>query len=193
MGVVRVRWPIHAAHAEHVSGDWMTAFAEWQNFYVIVGSSAGALIGLQFVVLTLVAQRGERSAGFDAGTAFTSPTIVDFGVALFLSGVIAAPWRGMSPVITLWFLVGIAGIVYSTIIVRRFSRQTFYKLESYDWFFYALLPILAYATIVCSAGAAAARMRFAPFGIAGAALLLLFTGIHNAWDLITYHVFVSQR
>lgn len=30
----------------------MTARAGWQNFCIIVGSSAGALIGLQFVVLT---------------------------------------------------------------------------------------------------------------------------------------------
>lgn len=33
----------------------MTALAGWENFYVIVGSSAGALIGLQFVVVTLIA------------------------------------------------------------------------------------------------------------------------------------------
>jgi hypothetical protein len=33
----------------------MTALAEWANFYVIIGSSAGALIGLQFVVITLIA------------------------------------------------------------------------------------------------------------------------------------------
>jgi len=31
----------------------MTALGEWENFYVIVGSSVGALIGLQFVVMTL--------------------------------------------------------------------------------------------------------------------------------------------
>ena len=31
-------------------------FAEWETFYVIVGASAGALIGLQFVVLTLIAE-----------------------------------------------------------------------------------------------------------------------------------------
>jgi len=35
----------------------MSAFSEWESFYVIVGSSAGALIGLQFVVLTLLADR----------------------------------------------------------------------------------------------------------------------------------------
>ena len=30
----------------------------WESFYVIVGSSAGALTGLQFVVMTLIAQTG---------------------------------------------------------------------------------------------------------------------------------------
>ena len=33
----------------------MNVLAGWENFYVIVGSSAGALIGLQFVVITLIA------------------------------------------------------------------------------------------------------------------------------------------
>ena len=35
----------------------MKTLAAWQNFYVIMGSSAGALIGLQFVVLSLVASK----------------------------------------------------------------------------------------------------------------------------------------
>ena len=38
----------------------MTGLAEWGNFYVIVGSSAGALIGLQFVVITLIADMPEK-------------------------------------------------------------------------------------------------------------------------------------
>ena len=44
----------------------MTALVGWENFYVIVGSSAGALIGLQFVVITLIADmpiaRGQAQA-----------------------------------------------------------------------------------------------------------------------------------
>jgi hypothetical protein len=38
----------------------MTALGEWESFYVIVGSSAGALIGLQFVVIALIAERPRR-------------------------------------------------------------------------------------------------------------------------------------
>jgi VIT1/CCC1 family predicted Fe2+/Mn2+ transporter len=30
------------------------------------------------------------------------------------------------------------------------------------------------------------------FAIGAAVLLLLFVGIHNAWDAVTYHVFVSK-
>ena len=35
----------------------MPNLAEWDSFYVILGSAAGALIGLQFVAMTLIAQR----------------------------------------------------------------------------------------------------------------------------------------
>src|SRR5438093_2854322 len=62
----------------------MSEFAEWDSFYVIVGSAAGALIGLQFVVLTLIAERPPLRAA-DAGAAFATPTIVHFGTALLLS------------------------------------------------------------------------------------------------------------
>ena len=41
----------------------MTALDGWENFYVIVGSSAGALIGLQFVVLALIPGK-VRAGGF---------------------------------------------------------------------------------------------------------------------------------
>ena len=34
----------------------LPALRNWQNFYEIVGSSAGALTGLQFVVITLITQ-----------------------------------------------------------------------------------------------------------------------------------------
>ena len=36
--------------------------AQWQNFYVIAGSSAGALTGLQFVVMALIAD-SEMTSG----------------------------------------------------------------------------------------------------------------------------------
>ena len=51
----------------------MTATAGWENFYVIVGSSAGALIGLQFVVITLIADMPIAEGGAQASSAFATP------------------------------------------------------------------------------------------------------------------------
>lgn len=69
----------------------MSELAKWDSFYVIVGSAAGALIGLQFVVITLIAERPMAGAA-EAGAAFSSPTVAHFGAALFLSLLLHAPW-----------------------------------------------------------------------------------------------------
>jgi hypothetical protein len=73
----------------------MTALSGWENFYVIVGSSAGALIGLQFVVITLIADRPIAPGQAQAGDAFATPTIVHFGTVLLLSAALNVPWHGI--------------------------------------------------------------------------------------------------
>jgi hypothetical protein len=102
----------------------MTALNEWENFYLIVGPSAGVLIGLQFVVITLIAD-GPMTRG--------------------------------------------------------------------DWLFHFLLPFAAYALLAVSAYTAQFYVRPALFLVGAATLLLLFIGIHNAWDAVMYHVFVRSR
>ncbi len=169
----------------------MTEFAEWDNFYVIVGSAAGALIGLQFVVLTLMAQRSQRTSS-DAGAAFSTPTIVHFSSALFLSALLHAPWRSITPAAALWGLVGVMGVVYAGIVARRMRLQTIYKPGFEDWLFYFLLPLAAYAILMLSAFAALSYTRDALFAVGVSALLFLFIGIHNSWDTVTYHVFTNR-
>jgi hypothetical protein len=63
----------------------MTALAGWENFYVIVGSSAGALIGLQFVAIALIGDVPIARCQEQAGKAFVTPTIVHFGAAAAVS------------------------------------------------------------------------------------------------------------
>ena len=63
--------------------------ADWGSFYVIVGSASGALIGLQFVVMTLLAERPPVDAAA-AGASFATPTIVHFGVVLLLAALLNA-------------------------------------------------------------------------------------------------------
>lgn len=171
----------------------MTALAGWENFYVIVGSSAGALIGLQFVVITLIAERPIAHADAQAGDAFSTPSVVHFAVVLLLSAVVSAPWNGIGAVAILWGLVGLSGIVYSVVVARRMRVQTAYQPVFEDWLFHVLLPLAAYAMLAGSAFAARSLPRPALFTVGAAALLLLFVGIHNAWDAVTYHVFVRRQ
>jgi len=165
----------------------MSELNEWDSFYLIMGSAAGALIGLQFVVMTLIAERPTPRVA-EAGAAFSTPTIVHFSLVLLLSAIVRMPWHFISSLAVLGGIFGISGIVYAGIVVRRMRRQTAYKPEFEDWLFHAWLPLLAYATLAVSALVATSHTRQALFGIAAAVTLLLFIGIHNAWDAIFYHV-----
>jgi hypothetical protein len=169
----------------------MPELAKWDNFYVIVGSAAGALIGLQFVVIALIAEKPVPGAA-EAGAAFANPTIVYFSVALFLSAVLHAPWQAITIVAILYGLVGFGGMAYTVIVIRRMRKQTAYKPEFEDWLFHIVLPLAAYAMLAVSSFAASSHERSALFGVGSAALLLLFIGIHNAWDNISYNVLVVQ-
>lgn len=171
----------------------MHPLAGWQNFYVILGSCAGALIGLQFVAISLISDLPVSSGSEDAGHAFATPTIVHFGVALFTAGVMTAPWPSMKSLDIAWGSIGVAGLVYSAIVLRRMLRQDAYRPELEDWIFHLYLPVIAYTAIAASAFAEREHDVQALFTVAASAMLLLFIGIHNAWDAVTYHIFTVRR
>jgi ABC-type transport system involved in multi-copper enzyme maturation permease subunit len=168
----------------------MSELTEWDSFYMIVGSAAGALIGLQFVVMTLIAERPPIRAS-EAGAAYATPTIVHFSAALLLSALLRAPWLTITIPAVLWGLMGFSGVVYTAIVVRRIKKQSVYRPGFEDWLFHVVLPLVAYAVLALSAFAA--HTREALFGVGAATLLLLFVSIHNAWDAVAYHVFVNMR
>jgi hypothetical protein len=172
----------------------MTILNGWESFYVIVGSSAGALIGLQFVVISLISEGPTGQGEAKASKAFTSPTVIHFSVVLLISALVSAPWEHLSPFIISCSLVGLSGLIYTTYVVAgRIRVQSVYQPLFEDHLFHILLPAAAYAILLCSAGMALYYPRQGMFGLAGAALVLLFSGIHNAWDTVEYNVFVWRR
>jgi len=170
----------------------MPFFEEWESFYVIVGAAAGALIGVQFVVMTLIAENPPPRV-HESGPAFATPTIVHFSAALLLSALVRIPWKEVAAVAALWGFIGLAGVVYSAIVARRMRRQTSYPPDAEDWLYFCLLPLGGYSLLIVSAWLATSHAHDALLGVAAATLLLLFIGIHNAWDAIAYHVFVNMR
>ena len=162
-----------------------SALAAWANFYVIAGSSAAALTGLMFVVISLVAGARTRSKSEGIAT-FSTPTVVHFCVALLIAATLSAPWHSLVPVSVLFTLTGLYGIAYSLHITHRARRNSAYRPQLEDWIWYSALPIAAFVAIVV----AAIRLPGAPAGalfvLAGGTIVLIFIGIHNAWDVVTY-------
>jgi hypothetical protein len=163
--------------------------ARWANFYVMLGSAAAALTGLQFIVIALVAETRQRKFDYAIGIdAFSSPTIAYFSTVLLVSALMCAPWNGLQAVAALIAVCGAAGAGYSLIVARRAQRVTAYRMVLEDWVWHIALPLAAQATLLAGGLALVRHPSGALFTIAAAALLLLFIGIHNAWDTVTFLV-----
>jgi len=162
-----------------------TPFAAWESFYVIVGSSAGALTGLQFVVMALIAESWPRSSEKEVA-AFGTPTIVHFCSALLVSAILSAPWPTVGGARGTLALLGIAGVIYGIVTTLRARRAMVYQPVFEDWLWHSILPTIAYTAIAIAGCALGLETETGMFVIAGATVLLLFAGIHNAWDTATY-------
>jgi len=170
----------------------MPLLKEWESFYVIVGSAAAALTGLQFVAAALIADI-DAPATSGSVDAFATPTIVHFSGVLLISAALSAPWKTTTPLAILLAIVGVAGLVYAMIIARRSRRQHEYQPVFEDWLCHVILPACAYATLVTAAYFVSTTAPADLFVVATAVMLLLFVGIHNAWDTVTYLVLIKRQ
>lgn len=162
-------------------------FADWDNYYLMLGPSAAALIGLMFVVTTLTAGR-DREQVERGKHLYTSPIVWHLAVVMVLSGAASAP-----TVSARWFaavsgglsVLGIAMGIRSAVGISR-SPTTGDWDHTFDVWWYGIVPALVYAGL----GAASALLflgdRWGPSAIAGALMGLLLVSIHGEWDLVTF-------
>ena len=161
-------------------------FEGWENFYLIVGPSAAALIGLMFVVVTLTA--GRRRDDTERGKhLYTSPIVWHLGVVLVLSG------AAISPTITARLfgiaagalsLLGIAMGIRSAVGIAR-SRLT--GADSlFDMWWYGIIPAAVYVALGGAALAVLCGAGWSASAVAAALMALLLVSIHAEWDLVTF-------
>jgi hypothetical protein len=163
----------------------VSPLANWENFYVIIGSSAGALTGLQFVVIALIAD-SRRPGSMLEVRAFGSPTVVHFCAALVISAILSAPWAGLSAISWALAIGGLAGVAYVVRVITHARKQTGYEPDAEDWFWYLALPLIAYGALTVAGLLLPSHTSGSLFSTAGIALGLLLIGIHNSWDTVTY-------
>ena len=166
----------------------------WENFYVIVGSSAGGLTGLTFVVIALVRDLA-RVQPTGLGT-YVTPTIAHFGAALALAAYLSMPRLNVPSVSAGLAVVGLPGLIYGVVLAARLQRQRtspIYIPVREDWIWNAILPSCAYGGLLVSAVLIWQRPRGSLYAVAGLSLALLFIGIRNAWDIAVWMTLNKER
>ena len=161
-------------------------FEGWENYYLMVGPSAAALIGLMFIVITLTAGR-ERDELERGKHFYTSPIVWHLGVVLVLSGAASAPSitpRLFGVASGGFALLGIGLGVRSTLGIAR--AQLVPDDNLFDMCWYGIAPALAYFGLGVAAVAVLIGAGWATSAVAAALMALLLISIHAEWDLVTF-------
>ncbi|HXA36105.1 MAG TPA: hypothetical protein VNW26_07215 [Steroidobacteraceae bacterium] len=166
--------------------------AEWDNFYVITGSSAGGLTGLTFVVIALSAEA--KRVNPSGLRAYVTPTIVHFGAVLLLSVYLSVPHHSVLSLSVGLGALGAAGVVYVASVGRSIAHlASDYVPVHEDWIWNAVLPAVAYGTLLAAAFLVWDRPNLSIYGVAAVSVLLMFVGIHNSWDVAVWNTVRKQK
>lgn len=160
--------------------------SEWSTFYTMIGSSSAALTGLMFVVIGVIMNSSPIRRNPQGIGIFTTPAIVHFGAVILVAAFFLAPWRSPGVPCGLVAAVGIGGLAYMLRVIGGTRRMTDYEADIEDWMWYNIVPFAAYGTIAAGALWAFSSAASALFVVAAGIVLLLFIGIRNAWDIVTY-------
>lgn len=169
----------------------LEALKGWENFYVILGSAAGGLTGLTFVVIVLVREAGVvNPTGLEA---YVTPTIVHFAGVLALAAFLCVPRLDAQTLEYGLHLLGIVGLAYAF----RVAWKIGFKVGEYladlgDWLWNVILPVIAYGAFMLMGTLLQRHPRIALDGVGAAAMLLLLIGIHNAWDIAVWFSFRAR-
>ncbi|TLN01157.1 hypothetical protein FDZ74_15980, partial [bacterium] len=159
----------------------------WKNFYMVIGTAAATLTGLMFIVTTLLAGVRRYVATIDAGmSAFGTPTVVHFCTVLLIAGILSAPWQAFLSLSLLLGSTGVAGAIYLIVVLEQMRHIPSYQTQAKDWLWYLAFPLLAYLVLITGAVALPVNPGLVLYFISAATVFLLFIGIRNAWDLVTY-------
>ena len=159
-------------------------FEGWGNFYLLAGSAAAVLIGLIFVVVTLMQDRS-RSSVMAGSRLYMGPVVLQVSFVLVLSaaalipGIQRQPYAIATMVVALW---GLLRAVQSAVGIRLLKEEVHWT----DFWFYGVIPTILFLALVLVGWAFWSGADWAARGVALAITALLLLAIRNEWDLVTW-------
>jgi len=159
-------------------------FERWHDFYLMLGPTAGALIGLLFVVVSLTA--GMEGASPDATDAYTTPTAFHLAVIVLMSGLMLSP--GITPPLVSAGICLTAGVgfFYAGLVCWWLKGGRVTPPHWSDFWYYGVAACLAYLGLFGAGAMIVLFPALAAWFVSGALMTLLLLAIHNAWDLVTW-------
>jgi hypothetical protein len=160
-------------------------FEGWDNYFLMMGSAGGGLIGLLFVVITLTAGL-ERDRAQRGQALFMTPTMVHFAVVLSISAVAEIPKLpsiGFAALAALALGLGLVNSARASVGIAR-PRPNAGRPHWSDLPLYGILPASLYVLGLGFCVAISEHVAWAGAAIATLLLVLLLVAIRNAWDLV---------
>jgi len=161
-------------------------FEGWSDYFFMLGSSAAALIGLMFVVVTLTAGRNRKEVQ-GGKTLYTSPVVWHLAIVVVVSGATMAPTVGPrffgvcgAAIAALGIFIGLRSAI--GIGTRKFSGAD----SGFDMWWYGLVPAAVYVGLAAGSVGVFTGQPWAASAVAAALMALLLVSIHAEWDLVTF-------
>ena len=160
-------------------------FAGWNNYFYLVGSAGGGLIGLLFVVVSLTSG-ADRPRAMHGARVYLTPTALHFAAVLSISAVAIAPGLPIPVTAGLFGLIALVGLFHAAGACVGMASARVGTAHWSDFWMYGAGPAAIYIGLVAASVAVAGRIPWAVHALAALLLILLITAIRNAWDLITW-------
>ncbi|MBS0333028.1 MAG: hypothetical protein JSS35_09690 [Proteobacteria bacterium] len=160
-------------------------FEGWDDFYLLIGGAAGALIGLLFIVVTLL-RDGDQGLKLKAADAYMTPTVAHLALVLVMSATATIPHLVPAAVGGLFLAGALACSAFSG---RSLSMLAGGEIRAPHWsdvWGYGVWPFVASLVLAGFAVTAWLAPTWTAFGIAASLVALLLIAVRNAWDLVTW-------
>ena len=163
-------------------------FQDWSDFYLVVGGAAAVLLGLIFVVVTLMHDRS-RSTVLTGSKLYMGPIVLHMCFVLVLSAAALTPrinhkdFAAVTAIAAIW---GAARGAYSLVGLLRLRRIGEDEVHWTDTWYYGVVPLALYVALLGVALAFWNGAVWAPYGVGAVIVGLLLLSVRNEYDLVTW-------
>ena len=158
-------------------------FDGWSNFFLMAGGAAAVLIGLIFVVISLM-RDAPRSQVLAGSRLYMGPIVLGVSFVLALSAAALTPGLTRNEFAAITGAVALWGLVRGILSTAGIGRLK--QVHWTDLWFYGVFPVLLYLALGLVAIGLWRDLWWAQKGVAAVVTAALLLAIRNEWDLITW-------